>query len=75
MGRDSSFVLEDSGSDSLAYIPSQIFMPQKLTTKYEKDQDSEEIASLTAGKEMKSYSSNLKITGSSSFNTNRESNK
>lgn len=50
-------------------------MPQKLTTKYEKDQDSEEIASLTAGKEMKSYSGNLEITGSSSFNTNRESNK
>uniref|UniRef100_A0A8C9BGF7 Collagen alpha-5(VI) chain n=1 Tax=Phocoena sinus TaxID=42100 RepID=A0A8C9BGF7_PHOSS len=51
VGRDSSFVLEDSGSDRLAYIPSQMFMPQKLTTKYEKDQDSEEIASLTAGQE------------------------
>uniref|UniRef100_A0A8C6BCL9 Collagen alpha-5(VI) chain n=2 Tax=Monodon monoceros TaxID=40151 RepID=A0A8C6BCL9_MONMO len=51
VGRDSSFVLEDSGSDHLAYIPSQMFMPQKLTTKYEKDQDSEEIASLTAGQE------------------------
>ena len=75
MGRDSSFVLEDSGSDHLVYIPSQMFMPQKLTTKYDKDQDSEEIASLTSGKEMKSYSSNFKITGSSSFNTNRESNK
>ncbi|XP_022417463.1 collagen alpha-5(VI) chain-like isoform X2 [Delphinapterus leucas] len=48
VGRDSSFVLEDSGSDHLAYIPSQMFMSQKLTTKYEKDQDSEEIASLTA---------------------------
>ncbi|XP_066889908.1 collagen alpha-5(VI) chain [Kogia breviceps] len=49
--RDSSFVLEDTGSDHLAYIPSQMFMPQKLTTKYEKDQDSEEIASLTSGQE------------------------
>lgn len=30
-------------------------MPPLLMTKYEKDQDSEEIASLIFGKEMKSY--------------------
>lgn len=52
--KDSSFVLEDSGSDHLVYIPSQILMPQELMIKYEKDQDSEEIASFTSGKEMKS---------------------
>lgn len=37
-------------------------MPPKLMTKYE-DQDSEEIASLTSGKEMKTYNENLQITG------------
>ncbi|XP_014421932.2 LOW QUALITY PROTEIN: collagen alpha-5(VI) chain [Camelus ferus] len=50
-GRDSSFVLGDSGSDHLVYIPSHMFMPPKLMTKYEKDQDSGEIASLTSGHE------------------------
>ncbi|XP_057595825.1 collagen alpha-5(VI) chain [Hippopotamus amphibius kiboko] len=49
--RDSSFVLEDNGSDRLVYIPSQMFMPQKLMTKYQKDQHSEEIASLISGHE------------------------
>lgn len=37
-------------------------MPPKLMTKYE-DQDSEETAGLTSGKEMKSYNRNLQITG------------
>uniref|UniRef100_A0A8C3YQM1 Collagen alpha-5(VI) chain n=1 Tax=Catagonus wagneri TaxID=51154 RepID=A0A8C3YQM1_9CETA len=49
--KDSSFVLEDSGSDHLVYIPSQKIVPQKLMTKNEKDQDSEDIASLTSGHE------------------------
>lgn len=49
-------------------------MLQELASKYEKDKDSEEIASLTSGKEMKSYNGHLKITGSSSFNTSTESN-
>nr|XP_014587343.1 collagen alpha-5(VI) chain isoform X1 [Equus caballus] len=49
--RDSSFVLEDNGSDHLVYPPSQMFMPQKLTIKYEKDKGSEDIASLTSGHE------------------------
>ncbi|XP_077607009.1 collagen alpha-5(VI) chain [Crocuta crocuta] len=49
--KDSSFVLEDSGSDHLVYIPSQILMPRELMIKYEKDQDSEEIASFTSGHE------------------------
>lgn len=53
-GKDSSFVLEDSGSDHLVYIASHMLMPQELTIKYEKGQDSEEIASFTSGKEMKS---------------------
>ena len=53
--RDSSLVLEDNGSSHLVYIPSQMLMPQKSMTKYEKDWDSEAIASLTSGKEMKSY--------------------
>lgn len=57
--RDSSFVLEDNGSDHLVYPPSQMFMPQKLTIKYEKDKGSEDIASLTSGKEMKSYGGNF----------------
>ncbi|XP_006907315.1 collagen alpha-5(VI) chain [Pteropus alecto] len=50
-GRDSSFVFEDNGSDHLVYIPSQMFMPPLLMTKYEKDQNSEEIASLISGYE------------------------
>uniref|UniRef100_A0A667HHK2 Collagen alpha-5(VI) chain n=1 Tax=Lynx canadensis TaxID=61383 RepID=A0A667HHK2_LYNCA len=50
-GKDSSFVLEDSGSDHLVYIPSHMLMPQELTIKYEKGQDSEEIASFTSGHE------------------------
>lgn len=37
-------------------------MPPTLMTEYE-DQDSEEIAGLTSGKEMKSYNGNLQITG------------
>uniref|UniRef100_A0A8C4LCX1 Collagen alpha-5(VI) chain n=1 Tax=Equus asinus asinus TaxID=83772 RepID=A0A8C4LCX1_EQUAS len=49
--RDSSFVLEDNGSDHLVYTPSQMFMPQKLTIKYEKDKGSEDIASLNSGHE------------------------
>uniref|UniRef100_A0A8C6E868 Collagen alpha-5(VI) chain n=1 Tax=Moschus moschiferus TaxID=68415 RepID=A0A8C6E868_MOSMO len=49
--RDSSFLLEDNGSDHMVYIPSQMLMPQKLMTKYEKDWDSEAIASLTSGHE------------------------
>ncbi|XP_014645179.1 PREDICTED: collagen alpha-5(VI) chain [Ceratotherium simum simum] len=48
-GRDSSFVLEDNGSDHLVYVPSQMFVPQELMIKYEKHKDSEEIASLTSG--------------------------
>ncbi|XP_047732091.1 collagen alpha-5(VI) chain isoform X1 [Prionailurus viverrinus] len=50
-GKDSSFVLEDSGSDHLVYIASHMLMPQELTIKYEKGQDSEEIASFTSGHE------------------------
>ncbi|XP_055272570.1 collagen alpha-5(VI) chain [Moschus berezovskii] len=49
--RDSSFLLEDNGSDHLVYIPSQMLLPQKLMTKYEKDWDSEAISSLTSGHE------------------------
>ncbi|XP_076986208.1 collagen alpha-5(VI) chain [Tamandua tetradactyla] len=49
--RDSSPILEDSGNDHLVYIPSQIFEPQKLMLKYEKDQESKEMASLTSGYE------------------------
>uniref|UniRef100_A0A673V8Z6 Collagen alpha-5(VI) chain n=1 Tax=Suricata suricatta TaxID=37032 RepID=A0A673V8Z6_SURSU len=50
-GKDSSFVLEDSGSNHLVYIPSHILMPQELMIKYEKGQDSEEIASFISGHE------------------------
>ncbi|XDC70798.1 hypothetical protein R6Z07F_001971 [Ovis aries] len=46
--RDSSLVLEDNRSSHLVYIPSQMLMPQKSMTKYEKDWDSEAIASLTS---------------------------
>ena len=45
--------MEDSGSDHLIYTPSQKIVPQKLMTKYEKYQDSEVIASVTSGKEIK----------------------
>lgn len=44
--------------DHLVHILSQMFMPPTLMTEYE-DQDSEEIAGLTSGKEMKSYNGNL----------------
>lgn len=44
--------------DHLVHMLNQMFMPPKLMTKYE-DQDSEEIASLTSGKEMKTYNENL----------------
>nr|XP_019581595.1 PREDICTED: collagen alpha-5(VI) chain [Rhinolophus sinicus] len=50
-GRDSSFVLEDSGSDRYFYNSRQMLKSPKLMIKYEKDQDSEEIASLTSGHE------------------------
>ncbi|KAM5229799.1 collagen alpha-5(VI) chain [Hipposideros larvatus] len=50
-GRDSSFVLEDSGSDHLVYNSRQMLKQPKLMIKYEKSQDSEEIASLTSGHE------------------------
>lgn len=53
-GGDTSFILDDH----LVHILNQMFMPPKLMTKYE-DQDSEEIASLTSGTEMKSYNGNL----------------
>lgn len=52
-------MLEDSGSDHLVYSSRQMLKPPKLIIKYEKDQDSEEIASLTSGKEMKSYDGNF----------------
>lgn len=52
-------MLEDNGSDHLVYIPSQMFMAPLLMTKYEKDQDSEEISSHISGKEMKSYNRNF----------------
>uniref|UniRef100_G1LDX5 Collagen alpha-5(VI) chain n=1 Tax=Ailuropoda melanoleuca TaxID=9646 RepID=G1LDX5_AILME len=49
--KDSSFLWEDNASDHLVYIPSHVLMPQELTITYEKDWDSEEIASLTSGHE------------------------
>lgn len=54
-GKDSSFLWEDNGSAHLVYVPSRVLTPQELTITYEQDWDSEEIASLTSGKEMKSY--------------------
>ncbi|XP_047593143.1 collagen alpha-5(VI) chain isoform X4 [Lutra lutra] len=48
-GKDSSFVLEDIGSDSLVYIPSHMLMPQELKITQKKGHNSEEIASLTSG--------------------------
>ncbi|XP_045858198.1 collagen alpha-5(VI) chain isoform X1 [Meles meles] len=50
-GKDSSFMLEDIGSDSLVYIPSHMLMPQELKITHEKGHDSEKIASLTSGHE------------------------
>ncbi|EHA98123.1 Collagen alpha-5(VI) chain [Heterocephalus glaber] len=50
-GGDSPFVLEDSGGDSLVYIPSQIVEPHKLVIDYEKDQEFAEAASLPSGHE------------------------
>lgn len=52
-------MLEDSGSDRYFYNSRQMLKSPKLMIKYEKDQDSEEIASLTSGKEMKSYDGNF----------------
>ena len=52
-------MLDDNGDDHLVHIPSQMLMPPKVIVKYEKDQDSEEIASITSGKEMKSYNGNF----------------
>ncbi|KAM5313946.1 collagen alpha-5(VI) chain [Glossophaga mutica] len=48
---DSSFMLDGNGDGHLIHIPSQMLMPPKVIVKYEKDQDSEEIASLTSGRE------------------------
>lgn len=45
---DSSFMLDGNGDDHLLHIPSQMLMPPKVTVKYEKNQDAEEIASLTS---------------------------
>lgn len=56
---DSSFMLDGNGDDHLVHIPSQMLMPPKVIVKYEKDQDAKEIASLTSGKEMKSYNGNF----------------
>ncbi|KAM6161014.1 LOW QUALITY PROTEIN: collagen alpha-5(VI) chain [Erethizon dorsatum] len=50
-GRDSPFVLEDSGDDYLVYIPSQMLEPHKLVTNSEKDREHMEAASLTFGYE------------------------
>ncbi|XP_036123051.1 collagen alpha-5(VI) chain [Molossus molossus] len=50
-GRDSSFMLDDNGSDHLVHIPNHMFMPPKLMLKYENGRDSDEIASLTSGHE------------------------
>lgn len=48
-------MLEDIGSDSLVYIPSHMLMPQELKITHKKGHNSQEIASLTSGKETKSY--------------------
>lgn len=53
--REMSFVLEENGSNHLVYLPNHVIMPQEVLIKYEKDENSEEMASLHSGKEMKSF--------------------